>query len=72
MLCVMTFSLHALANSDMKPTYWQTIGHGYVLEVSNDVMTVYDVTSNFCIKNELVTSFYTGTSASELITINAN
>ena len=68
----MFFSSSALSNPELKPTYWKTIGHGYVLEVINEVMTVYDVTSSFCIKNEFVTSFYIDTPASKLITTNGN
>lgn len=56
-------------NSGQKllPQYWQTIGYGYALEVIDDEVTFYDIAKQHCTRNQLLTSDYAGTPASQWI-----
>jgi carboxyl-terminal processing protease len=48
-----------LANQASAPTYWQTNGYGYILEIQNDDVKFYDITKRHCLINHQKSNRYT-------------
>jgi carboxyl-terminal processing protease len=47
-----------LANQASSPTYWQTSGYGYILEIQNDDVKFYDITKHHCLINHQKSNRY--------------
>lgn len=55
----------SVADPVENPQYWQTEGYGYVLKVDNDVISVYDLTGDYCVYNATASAEFEGGNANQ-------